>query len=80
MTALQYCLGFCYTSTSIPPPTPSHPSRLSGSIGFEVPTSYSKSPRLSILHLVMYVSMLLRGQIFRNPFHPGKLAGSHRAH
>ena len=30
--------------TSIPPPTPSHPSRLSQSTSFEFPASYSKFP------------------------------------
>ena len=50
---LQYCDGFCHTSTWIshgctcvpvswrllPPPSPPHPSRLSQSTGFECPAS-----------------------------------------
>ena len=53
---LWYCVGFCHMSPwirhkhTLPPPTwtflavstPSHPSRLSQSTGFEFPASYSK--------------------------------------
>ena len=38
----------------LPPPTPSHPSRLPQSTRFELPTSYSKFP-LAILRMVMYM-------------------------
>ena len=39
---------------SLPPPTPSHPSKLSQSTGFEIPLSYNKFP-LAVLHMVMYM-------------------------
>ena len=46
--------------TSLLPPTPSHPSRLSMSTGFELPASYSKFPWLSnFTYGSVYVSMLL---------------------
>ena len=46
--------------TSLPPPTPSHPFRLSQSTGFELHASYSKIfTGYLILHMVMYVPMLL---------------------
>ena len=65
--ALQYCVGFCYTTTRIshrhtyvssflnhPPTFQSIPLLyLSQSTGFELPASYSKFP-LSILHIAMY--------------------------
>ena len=38
----------------LPPPTPSHPSKLSQSTRFELPTSYSKFPP-AILSMVMYM-------------------------
>ena len=40
--------------TSLPPPTPSRPSRLSQSTGFELPASFSKFP-LTVLHMVIYM-------------------------
>ena len=46
--------------TSLPPPTPSHPSRSSQCTGFELPASYSKFPL--VIHSTCgntYVSMLL---------------------
>ena len=67
--ALQYYVGFCHISTwishrciymsppsrtSLSPSTPSHPSRLSQSTGFELPESYSKFP-LAILHMIVYM-------------------------
>ena len=39
----------------LPPPTPFHLSRLSQSIGFELPASYRKSPRLSNFTFVVYM-------------------------
>ena len=44
----------------LPPPTPSHPSRLSHSTGFELPASYSKSPLvIYFTYGDVYVPMLL---------------------
>ena len=72
--ALQDCVSLCHTSTwishrhsmsppswtSLPPPTPSHSSRLSQSTWFELPASYSKFP-LAIYFACgnVYVSGLL---------------------
>ena len=42
--------------TSLPPPTPSHPSRLSPSPRSELPASHSKFPRPSISRAVMHMS------------------------
>ena len=55
--ALQYCVGFCHISwfshrymyvppswTSLQPPPPSHPSKLSQSTRTELPASYSNFP------------------------------------
>ena len=42
-----------------PPPTPSHLSRLSQSPGLSSLSHTADSPQLSILHVVVYVSMLL---------------------
>ena len=66
--ALQYCVGFCHTSTWIshrytyvpswtplPPPTPFHPSRLSQGPTFELPASYSKFP----LSVYLYMDCVL---------------------
>ena len=47
------------TGTSLPPPPPSHPSRLSPSPGLSSLSHTANSHRLSTLHTVMYVSMLL---------------------
>ena len=45
---------------SLPPPTPSHPSRLWQSAGFELPASYSTFPRaIYFARGNVYVSMLL---------------------
>ena len=71
--ALQYCVGFCHTSTRIshrhicvpsllklPPPSSSHPSRYSQSTGFELPTSYSRFlPAISFIYGNICVSVLL---------------------
>ena len=69
---LHYCVGFCHTSTWIShsytyvpsllnlPPTPSHPSRLSESTGFELPASHSKFPlAIYFPYGNVYVLMLL---------------------
>ena len=70
--SLQYCVGFCHTShesaigrhmsipswTSLLPPTPFHPSRLSQSPGFSSLSHTANFHWLSILHMVVYVSML----------------------
>ena len=70
--SLQYCVGFCHTShesaigrhmsipswTSLLPPTPFHPSRLSQSPGFSSLSQTANFHWLSILHMVVYVSML----------------------
>ena len=69
--ALQYYVVFCIqqhesvigvqmsspSRTSLPPPTLSHPSRLSQSTWFKLPGSYSKFPLAIylILHMVMYM-------------------------
>ena len=47
------------SGTSLPPPTPSHPSRLSQSSGFGFPEPYSKFLLVSILHMVMCISTFL---------------------
>ena len=47
------------TGTSLPPPPPSHPSRLSPSPGLSSFSHTANSHWLSTLHMVMYVSMLL---------------------
>ena len=41
--------------TSFPPPSPSHPSRLSQSAEFELPCHIANSHLLSILRMVMYI-------------------------
>ena len=54
--------------TSFPSPTPSHPSMLAQSTGFELPAVYSKFHWLSILHMVVH--MLLNcgvGEDFSEP-------------
>ena len=72
---LQHCVDFWHASTwinhryihispsswtSIPPPTPSHPSRASQSTGFELPTSYSKFPLdICFTYGNVYVSVLV---------------------
>ena len=66
--AIQYCDGFCHTSTwvshryislpswtSLLPPSPPQPSRLSQSTSLGFPASYSKLPWLSVLHMVTYM-------------------------
>ena len=68
--ALQNCVGFCQTSTWIshrctyvvishPPPSSSHPSRLIQSPCLSFLGHTANSHWLSILHMVIYVSMLL---------------------
>ena len=66
--ALQYCTSFCRTSTrishrdtyvppswtSLPSPTPSHPSRFNRALGW-APCVTHKSPLAIILHRVMYM-------------------------
>ena len=66
---LQYCDGFCHTSTWIdhrytcippswsplPPPFPPYSSGLSQSTSFGFPASYLNSPWSSILYMVMYM-------------------------
>ena len=48
----------CPSWASLPPPIPSHPSRLSQSTGFELPASYSKFPlALYFAHGNVCVSM-----------------------
>ena len=71
---IQYCDGFCPTSTwishrhiygppswtSLPSPSPPHPSRVSWSTSFGFPASYSKFPlAISFTSGNIYVSMLL---------------------
>ena len=65
---LQYCVGFCHTSTqsaiskntslpsgpSLPSPTPSHPSRLSGSTGLSS-LHHTNSHQWSVLLMVTYM-------------------------
>ena len=67
--ALQYCVGFCHTSTwitigihmsppsrtSLPAPTPSHPSSLSQSPGLSSLSHTANSHWLSILHMMVYM-------------------------
>ena len=65
--ALLYCVGFCHTSTwigihvsprpwtSLPLPTPSHPSRLSRSTGVSSLCHTADSHWLSILRMVIYM-------------------------
>ena len=71
ITTLQYCGGFCHTSTWInhgcsrpphpehlpppPPPSPPHPSGLSQSTGSECPLHVSNLHWSSILHMVIYM-------------------------
>ena len=72
--ALQCCVGFCHTSTWIaidthmfplswtplPPPIPSHPSKLSQSTGFELTVPCSKFPlAIYFTYGNVYVSILL---------------------
>ena len=69
--ALQYCDGFCHTSTWIGRrhtyvscllslPSPPHPSRLSQSTSFGIPASYSKFPLAGYFaYGDVYVSTLL---------------------
>ena len=67
---VQYCDGFCHHNhhesaigicvsssswTSVPPPTPSHPSRLSQSTRFGSLWHIEDSPLLSVLHTVTYI-------------------------
>ena len=54
--------------TSLPPPTPSHPSRLSQSTGFELPESHRKFP-LAVCSTYgnVYVSVLLSQRIPPSP-------------
>ena len=50
----------CPSRTSLPPSSPSHPSSLSQSTGFELPASYSKSPlAIYFTYGDVYFSMLL---------------------
>ena len=67
--ALQYCVGFCHTSTWIshkytyfpsflnfpPPPTPSHLSRLSQSPGLSSLSHRAISIWRSIVHMIVYI-------------------------
>ena len=66
--ALQYCIGFCHTSTWIShrytyvplpltslPLTPSHSSRSSQSPGLSSLSHTAHSHRLSILHMAVYM-------------------------
>ena len=69
MIVLQYCVGFCHTSTrtshrytsvpsflnSSPISHPSHPSRLSQSTGLSSLCHTANSHLLSILQIVMYM-------------------------
>ena len=71
--ALQYCVGSCHTPTwishrytyvpsllNLPPPSLSHPSRLSQSTGSELPTPYSKFPlAICFTYGNVYASTLL---------------------
>ena len=67
--ALQHCVGFCHTSvwishrntlfppswTSVPPPSPPHPSRLSQSTELSSLFHTANSHRLSVLHMAVYM-------------------------
>ena len=56
--------------TSLPPPSLSHPSRLSQSTGVELPAPYSKFPlAVCFTHGNAYVSMLFPLLIPPSPFH-----------
>ena len=78
--ALQYCDGFCHISTrishrytyvpSLPPPTPSHPSRVSQSAGLSSLCYTANSLWLSVLHMVVYICFSATLSIFSHPLHP----------
>ena len=84
--ALQYYIGFYQISTWIshrftqvpshlnilPPPSPSHPSRLLLSPGLCSLSHTACSHWLSILHMVMYVSMFLSPYLPPSPSSPSK--------
>ena len=65
-TNCDYCDWFCHTSTCVtsfleprPPPSPSHPSRLSQSTGFGFPASYIKHAlAIYFIYSNIYVSRL----------------------
>ena len=58
------------TGTRLPPPYPSHPSRLSQSHSLNSLSHTANSHWLSILHMVMYVSILLSPYVPPSPSFP----------
>ena len=58
------------SGASLPSPIPSHPSRLSQSPGLSSVSCATNSHWLSVLHMVMYVSLLLSQFIPASPWFP----------